>query len=179
MRPARLAPLWAMVAVFALPPLGAALWYAHASVHGSDARARGQLIAPPRPVSLVRWTSPDGRALTPDALRGRWTLLYRAERCDTECGATLRALERVRLALGRNAARVRVLAALEAAPAGTPAAAIAIAPADGAVDAETTARASLWLVDPEGQAMMAYDAGAPPGDVYRDLKRLLAASHRG
>ena len=168
---------FALVAVaFLGTPLLAALWYAYGDAgHGARVN-RGALIDPPRPVE-------GAKAL---GLEDIWTLVVHApERCDAECLATLVTLRQVRLSFGNETEKIALLLV-----SGQPDAdRVALGPEHpalrvlGAHDAQALVEAMApnapgrsVVVDPLGNAMLAYAAGTPPADVKSDLKRLLKNS---
>jgi hypothetical protein len=157
-------------------PLLAVLWYAYGDVGHGPRVNRGTLIDPPRPVE-------GAKAL---GLEDYWTLVvYAPERCDPACIDALIMLRQVRLSFGQDAdklARVLVSGQADADRA-------ALGPAHpdlrvlGAHDARALVEVlgpardgASFVVDPLGNAMLAYAPGAPPADVKADLKRLLKNS---
>ena len=107
--------------------------------------------------------------------------------CPAACVEKLTAMRQVRLALGRNAARVERVFVIDdiAAPnrealAGFEGLAVAVTPSGmtlppGAVND----RAHIFLVDPRGNVMLRWPAKAEMKRMHRDLERLLKASQIG
>lgn len=165
-----------VAAAFLGTPLLAALWYAYGDAgHGAKVN-RGTLIDPPRAV--------EGAKLL--GLEDHWTFVVHApEGCGAPCAETLLMLRQLRLSFGQDADRLaRVLVS------GRPDADLAaLAPAHpdlrvlGAHDARALvlslpphAEGAAFVIDPLGNAMLAYAPGTPPADVKSDLKRLLKNS---
>lgn len=102
---------------------------------------------------------------------GDWWLVWVAEEpCLAACQQLADRWWRVHRALGREADRVYRLRA-----GGGEAAAL---PGEQVVDwkqprPDWAEPGRTWLVDPEGRVVLAYDADTPPGDLHRDLMRLL------
>ena len=160
------------------------LLIAFALYYGSDWRPAGHtnhgtLIQPPR-------------ALPGSEFVGKWSLVYVGPGdCDADCRRTLYFMRQTHLGLGSLATRVqRVfvvtarccdraylareqagLVTLTAADA-THTALLHTIPADGRAT-------SVFIVDPRGNLMMRYDAGARPEGFLDDLKNLLALSSIG
>lgn len=185
MRLSSRAKMLMVVAIFALPV--AASFIAWRFVRPAPTANHGELLLPPAsitPHSLVR---ADGETFRFESLRGKWILVASdSGACLEACMRKLTALRQVRLALGRDAARVvRVFVADDLEP---PAAALAsfegleIARTPRALALPPGAgndRAHVYLVDPNGNVMMRWVAGAPERPMLQDLKRLLKASQIG
>jgi hypothetical protein len=155
------------------------------------------LIDPARPLPAVVFRAPDGELLPADLLRRKWTLLYvGGGRCDARCRQALHLTRQTRLALNKDAGRVqRVLLAtgeccdreflsrehedlVVANLAGAEAQRLlAPFPVYDAVPVEQAAR--IYLVDPLGNLLMSYAAGAPDPALLDDLRKLLRLSHIG
>jgi cytochrome oxidase Cu insertion factor (SCO1/SenC/PrrC family) len=154
----------------------------------------GALIEPARPLPALALPLKLGGVTDPQFLKGKWTLLYVQQGgCDNDCRRHLYDTRQVRLALDRDRDRVqRVfigdadccdlqalheahpdLIAVRASRDDEPLLALLPRGAD--------ARASerVYLIDPLGNLMMFYAAGADPKGMLEDLKRLLRLSHIG
>jgi cytochrome oxidase Cu insertion factor (SCO1/SenC/PrrC family) len=190
------------LALLFFAPLGLAffLYYGVGWRPGSHVN-HGQLIDPPRPLPAVRLphVALDGSADTqtaPDFLTRKWTLLYwGAGTCAERCKAELYDTRQVRYALNRDMDRVQrvfvaqgpccdldflrrqhpdlitVRATSDAAPV---LALLRLSPAD-----DPAAGGRVYLIDPLGNLMMVYAAGARPKGMLEDLKRLLGLSQVG
>lgn len=141
--------------------------------------AHGELIDPPRP-------------LPEDALRERWSLVYLAgSDCDQRAPAVLDELSRLRLALDKDAARVRrvLLHAGECAAIALPSEesdllVLAAAGADGAAlralfPPAVDGAHGIYIVDPHGNLLMSYPATGSARGLLKDLERLLRLSSIG
>ncbi|MFN2645689.1 MAG: SCO family protein, partial [Burkholderiales bacterium] len=160
--------------VCAAPFAVAALVYHFGWVPG-EAANYGELLEP-RPL--------DG-PLAP--LRGKWVLVtFDAASCSESCERKLYVVRQVRLALGKDAARVarlwlvtdagrpaaRVLAAIEGAQ-------VASAPPGFQRAFGGDLLAHIYLVDPLGNLMMRFAADPDPSRVIKDLERLMKYSSVG
>jgi cytochrome oxidase Cu insertion factor (SCO1/SenC/PrrC family) len=185
-----------LVAVLFLGPLALAFWaYYGVALRPSGRVNHGTLITPARPLPDVALSTPGGASTSLTLLHGKWTLLYiAADGCEARCGAALGDTRAVRLALGADTTRVQRVLLIDA-PCCDPAAAaagseVALAWMRGAaatrllasfpeygVSVEAAGR--TYLVDPNGNLLMSYAAGAAPNGMLRDLERLLGLSTIG
>lgn len=179
-----------LVIIFAAPPLVSWLLFRFTDI-GRDAGAHGELIQPPRPlpdVTLIDGTG--GRA----QLHGHWTLLYIASgACPDACTEALYRMRQVRLATGRNAARLQRALILTASGAPLaqlaaewpgqwfvePGAGFSLEPFRLGAGDDPRIAGRLYLVDARGFLMMSYAPDAEPDGVISDLKRLLRYSRGG
>ncbi|MDH3527710.1 MAG: SCO family protein [Gammaproteobacteria bacterium] len=160
---------------------------------------QGVLVQPPRPLVLpADIPSAAGGVLQEGFLQGKWTLLYiGATDCGEACRTNLYHMRQVRLAQGENIQRVQRL--FLAADTMTPEtlgdilneypemATGALSPEQSAelaplfmIDAVQMRGAErVYLVDPLGNVMMYYRAGADPRGMINDLHRLLKYSRIG
>jgi cytochrome oxidase Cu insertion factor (SCO1/SenC/PrrC family) len=188
----------ALAALFLLPLAAAFLLYYGTPRWRPTGRAnQGELIDPPRTLPALALTGIDGTRIAGDLLRDRWTLLYVVDgRCDTRCSHALYLTRQTRIALNRDADRVRrvLLAAGACCAAGElgaqhPDLVVARLSADQlallasvmpATDDTPLAQAGgIYIVDPLGNLMLRYAPGAPDRALLDDLKRLLRLSHIG
>lgn len=152
----------------------------------------GRLIDPPRPLPNIALTLPDGSAAPADALKRGWLLVHVSrETCAPRCRAALVEMRQARLALDKDADRVRrvLLHAGACCEAGF---------ADGQPDLELLAASGpegatlldlfppaadggsgIYIVDPHGNLMMEYAATGVASGLLKDLERLLRLSHIG
>jgi len=188
-KPRSLAPLWAMVAVFAAPVIAAWFFYLNPEYLPSGRTNKGELIDPvvALPADLALST-PEGADFPRDLLAGKWTLVYlTGGTCDDACRNRLDAMRRIRLALGESQRSVERLLVLTDATATDPARALGaefagMRVALGGVRLPellgegTAALDRLYILDPMGNLMMRYAADAPARDTLEDMERLLKAS---
>jgi hypothetical protein len=143
-------------------------------------RNSGTLLEPPVDLATADLLEEaDARlALANDART--WTALVRVPAaCDDTCWQKVALLTRVRAALGRHAAELR-LRVLDAS--------LPVAHRDALAPVQTltvrgglpndmvgpaTGGPDLWLVDPHGYAVLYYPPGFDPGGLRKDLGRLL------
>lgn len=180
------AKLLAIMALFALPIVASTVAYHFYRPEGTT--NHGELLAPPVAITAATLLRPDGKPFRFEELRGKWVLIASdAGSCPAACLAKLATLRQVRLALGRNAARVaRVFVADDSRPVDPAAMApfegtILVAPPAGTLlpPVPLNDRAHLYLVDPLGNVMLRFPAGAEPRGLHKDLERLLKASQIG
>ena len=180
-----------IAAVFLVPVAVAFTLYYGKLWRPAGSASKGQLIEPARPLSVAGLRHPDGNAAGPDALTGKWTLLYIGDgRCDEACRTALVFGRQTRLALNNEMTRVqrvflatgnccdsgyfaREQAGLVALDASSPEASAFLAQFPG--QRENT----LFIVDPLGNLMMRHDASLTTKDLLSDLKKLLKLSHIG
>jgi len=182
-RKPRAAPtILAVVAAF-LVPIVLAWWFAVVRPPSVEDGLinRGVLLRPP----LDTASQPETFSLSRIELApGEWAMVYVGPgACDVDCKETLSRLGTIRSLLGQGVTRVRTAALLDEAPKET---------LSVVVVADDTARSYVteWVaarvadVGPRGiifldwrrQVMMYFDMNAPPGDIKKDIKRLLRAS---
>lgn len=181
-----------LVASLFFVPLAAASWlYLASGWRPSAGVAQGELIDPPRPLPDTPLQLPDGSAAPSDALRSGWSLVYVGNgACETTCRKALADMRRARLALDKDAIRVkRVLlhtGACCAAGFGSDEPDLEVLTASGsagnalrAMFPSAEGESGIYIVDPHGNLMMGY---APTGEargILKDLERLLRLSTIG
>ena len=190
--------LAALAAVFFLPVIIAFwLYYGAPGWRPAGAANRGNLIDPAVPLPELTFAGTDGQPIAGDLLRDRWTLLViSAASCDAACREALYLTRQTRLALGKDADRVRrvYLATGPCCPqtalaAEHPDLVVAI-PTQAQLDvlmrliprldtSPSAAQPLTYIVDPLGNLMMSYPADAPEKAMLDDLERLLRLSHIG
>lgn len=193
----RLSPRISLViiaAMFLLPLLLAWLMYTGTiDYRPASTRNYGQLVEPPLPLSwegvYVAGVPGDAPKAAADELDKHWVVLKPVPAsCDEPCVQQVIQLRQIHRAAGRDQSRVRIALLLdESAPAADRERMQDIytefrlvTNPDGALGA-TMGRASgntpsTYLIDPLGNIMMVYAAGADPNHLKKDLKRLLTWS---
>ena len=175
-----------LIGALFLSPIAASLVAYNFMSHRSTANY-GELIAPTA-VTAQPFERPGGARFTFAQLSGRWVMVASdSGACEAACLEKLDAMRQVRLALGRNAARVeRVFVVDDVRPLDpgrlkefegmeavrTPAG--LSLPTGAAND-----RAHLYLVDPHGNVMLRWPAAADRKRMLKDMERLLKASQIG
>lgn len=174
-----------LMSLFLVPMVASFVAYRY--VRPSQTTNYGELL-PPTPLTAQPFVGLDGARFEFAALAGRWVMVVSdSGRCGGPCLEKLRKMRQVRLALGRNAARVArvyVVDDLSVPPPG------ALAEFEGTVVALTPEglqvppgaandRAHIYLADPRGHVMMRWPAQADGKRMLRDLGRLLKASQIG
>jgi hypothetical protein len=181
-----------LVASLFIVPLATAMFVYYASGWRPAVGAHGELVSPPRPLAVTGLMLRDGRPAPADVFAGSWSLVHDAgAACDERTRALLDELARVRLALDKDATRVRrvllhqgacdsveflsrdadllVLAAVG------PAGRNFLSQFPPALEAGR----GIYIVDPHGNLMMAYPAAGSARGLLKDLERLLKLSNIG
>ena len=145
-------------------------------------------MLPPATITTHSFSDAGGAPFAFTQLAGKWVLVASdSGECPAACVEKLTTLRQVRLALGRNAERVERVLVIDDLRRPDPAVlkdfagtAIVLTPPGlqlppGAVND----RAHIYLVDPRGNVMMRWAAGADRKRMLADLQRLLKASQIG
>jgi hypothetical protein len=150
--------------------------------------AQGTLIDPPRTLDVSGLRLADGERAAGDALEGRWSVIRPvAGSCKEQDLALLEELERVRLALDKDAERVRRVLVhggeCNSVRPGPGESGLAVYAADRGFMAQFPAAvdgaSGIYIVDPHGNLMMSYPATGSARGLLRDLERLLRLSSIG
>jgi hypothetical protein len=170
--------LIAVLALFAAPLL-IAFVLNRAGWHPQSTRNSGSLVEPPCDVAQAPVTLADGSKLVWRNPQWQWTLLaLPGTGCATQCRTRLDEALRMRLTLGRNAERLRIVFLGPALPAEFVA---ARAPLLAGLDDTATfagQRAhgddalALALVDPNGLLMLSYAEGYSAQGLRSDIQRV-------
>lgn len=185
-----------LAVLFVLPPVAAYVLF-YAGFRPAVGGNYGELIEPARPVADMALLTPDGRGFRFSELAGKWTLIYVGGRhCGEVCRQSLYKLNQVRLAQGKEMDRVasvyvRLLAEndvdVEKLEQTYPGVIFLLASPgshsmlEGQLSGESVLQTeqSIYIVDPIGNVMMKYPAGADATGMRKDLKRLLKVSQVG
>ncbi len=143
-------------------------------------------LLPTAPITGIEGTRPDGSPFRLDELRGRWVLLSLGRGdCDAGCERRLYATRQARTMQGKEQERV-VRVYLGGGDAVPSAALLAQHPglvtarvADAVAARFPAGAASLYLIDPLGNLVLAYPDDPDIKGIARDLTRLLKASRIG
>ncbi|MGD8588831.1 MAG: hypothetical protein PVG22_08370 [Chromatiales bacterium] len=186
--------LWLLIALFALPPIAAWLFYLNPQWLPAGRTNHGQLIEPPRAMQELALRTPGGEKFDWDSLQGQWTLCLLAEgQCEARCMQQLIKLRQIRRALGANRQRVERLLILLPDSSGQ----VEI-PTLGGLEGTRLALTTkqdkpnllaqfaipgkgldqtVFLIDPRADLMMAQDLSHTTSkQVLQDLEKLLKAS---
>jgi hypothetical protein len=183
-----------VLALMFFAPLGLAfyLYYGHGTWHPGGHVNAGDLIQPARPLpsgALPLWGS---GTTQPNFLQRKWTFLYVISGpCTETCRSRLYDTRQVRLALDRDVDRVQrvLIADPDCCDAGflreqhpdliTIRASAAAAPLLALLPGQGEQAPRVYLIDPLGNLMMSYAAGAKARGMLDDMKRLLRLSSIG
>jgi hypothetical protein len=193
-KPRSLIPLWMLIALFALPPMAAWLFFFNPQWLPEGRTNHGDLIEPPRQVSGLTLHTADGAPFDWQTLKELWTLTLVSEgSCDAACIEALIEVRQIRRATGAN--RQRIERALILLPdnrgrlelpnlEGLEGTHLLIADADQRdtllalfpVDFSQQS-IPLFMIDPRGDLMMSHDTSMIPAkQILQDLEKLLKAS---
>ena len=187
-----------LVLLFLVPPVAAFVLF-YSDFRPSSGANYGQLINPAQPITDVLLATPDGREFKFSDLRQKWVLLYLGSpKCGEACSDNLYKIQQVRLAQGKNTERVisvcivpeQVLQSeIDNISSEYPGILLLLAHPDvfvelvdqfvDGMEAALQRSERVYIVDPLGNLMMKYDAGAEPSGMRKDLKRLLKLSQIG
>jgi hypothetical protein len=170
----------AIVLVFAAP-LGTALVLNLVGWHPEKTRNYGTLVEPPANVRDVPVTLADGARLDWRDPQWHWTLLALGSgECAGPCRSRLAELQRLRITLGRNAERLRIVYLGPALPSADAAALVPMQRGDdagaGALAAYRPAEpgaVALALVDPNGLLMLRYAPGYDAARLRQDIVKVV------
>ncbi|HEU4619095.1 MAG TPA: hypothetical protein VFV10_13730 [Gammaproteobacteria bacterium] len=192
----RIEPL--LVALVTLVPMAAAYWLYY-SGRGADlptlANEERRIVSPPVALPPLAAVDGNGREIENLWSEPLWSLIYvAAGPCADACGRDLTHLLQVHLSLGKDQDRVRriYLGAAGGPPDGDPSL-LRVRPDSAAARpllersaaaAEPAAKserdsARLYVVDPHGNLVLEYPAGADRRGLREDLERLLKVSRIG
>ena len=171
--------LIALLLMFAAPLLIAYVMN-HEGWHPQQTRNSGTLVEPPRDVSTAAVTLADGNRLVWRDPQWHWTLLaLPGARCAMQCRTRLDEALRMRLTLGRNAERLRIVYLGPAMPEAEIAARTPLLAGNDAGDALAEYRArgdddlALALVDPNGLLMLRYPESYSAQGLRSDIQKVL------
>ena len=187
-----------LVLLFLVPPVAAYVLF-YVDYRPTSGANYGQLISPSKPITDMLLATSDGQKFKFSDLRKKWVLLYiGGSRCSEACSDNLYKIHQVRLAQGKNTERVisvyiapeqALQSELDNINGKYPGILLLLAQPDVFVnlvdqfknDAQAVLQGSerVYIVDPLGNLMMSYDAGADPSGIRKDLKRLLKLSQIG
>ncbi|MEQ1438395.1 SCO family protein [Fontimonas sp. SYSU GA230001] len=152
----------------------------------------GQLVEPARPLPQASLRDERGADAGPGALRGKWSFVYLGSgACAAACAARLHQIRQVRTLLNEKRLRVqRVYLGADAAELAAVRAQLQAEHPDLHYFADTPDAAyrrffggtdpqALYLVDPLGNWLMVYPAGAESKGILGDIKKLLRISQIG
>jgi hypothetical protein len=193
-KPRNLRSLWVLIALFALPPMAAWLFFFYPQWLPDAHTNHGLLIDPPRALGTLSLHTPDGNPLDWRMLEGQWTFTLVSEGgCDAACIEILLEVRQIRRATGANRQRIeRLLILLPDRKGrldvpnltGLEGTRLALADADqrktllALFPVDLSAQAiPLFLIDPQVDLMMTHDTTRIPAkQILQDLEKLLKAS---
>ena len=186
-----------VIGIFCVPVLYS-WWVLHYTdkMDAGSKSSHGDLIIPPRSLPDLVLIDPLGQRDN-TGLHGKWSLFYIvADQCDQACGENLYRMRQLRLTTGKDDHRVQRAMLFLQEDAVTAQTfleytgqwvvsrnnpgfdqLIEIFRLNPGEEPEKLHR--LYIIDPLGNLMMSYPAGADPGGIIKDLKKLLKYSKIG
>jgi len=157
---------------------------------------RGELIQPPRQLGNLALIDPFDKERK-DSLFNKWSLVYVADSCDEACMDSVYLIRQIHARMDKHSLRVQRVLLLTTDSAETLKEKLSdyagqqlidndtinveqivnkfkLADSDKPLDANR-----IYIVDPMGNLMMNYKPDTNPGDIYKDLKKLLRGSRIG
>jgi hypothetical protein len=179
-----------VASLFVVPVVTAILLY-HSSGWRPAVNSQGTLIDPPRMLAAAALALPDGSPAPAGVFEGRWSIVHPVTACGARTEAVFDELGRVRLALDKDAPRVRRVLLHAGGCAGValpsrasdllvlaatgPAGESLLAAFPPAIDGAP----GIYIVDPHANLMMSYPASGSARGLLKDLERLLRLSNIG
>lgn len=181
-----------LVVIFVVPLAAAWVLYLNINRWHIGTTAHGKFIAPARAIVMAALPLPlAGGTLTPDYLKGRFTLVYiSAPFCNADCEAALYLTRQVRYAMGQEIESVQRLYLVDGLPQ-DPAKILRLHPDMTVADiagragtvfvrqfsldgqSEPDLGKFIYLVDPRGFYIMRYSIYSNPEGLLKDLRHLL------
>jgi len=184
--------------LFMAPVIAAWVAWKYVGDHGIGSTTNaGNLVVPARPIETLGLLDTQHRQFGNDVLKGRWSyIVFAPNGCNELCQRQLHDTRQIRTSVNKDMHRVqRVLVLNEKLAAERlvvmgeqhPDMLIAITEQqNGQAFAHQFLRAGyspngevIFLVDPLGNLMMAYEKQVPAGGVLKDLRKLLKVSQVG
>lgn len=186
-----------VMALFAIPLVGAILLYASGWKPGKGAN-HGELIQPVRQIEDREMRTLDGKVAHFQELNGKWTMLvFGPSSCAKECLNNLYVIRQVQAGQGKDSDRLqRVLILTDVSEladlkkklvdypdmnvwTGDEKVLADLAKNFGLQHEGLSSNHVIYLIDPKGNLMMRYVAGADPYGIIKDLTHLLKYSWVG
>jgi hypothetical protein len=171
--------LVAVAALFAIP-LIAAFVVRNSGWHPSETKNSGALVEPPRDVKDIEAITPDGSRFPWKDAQFHWTLLMLpSANCAAKCVERIDEAVRMRITLGRNAERLRIVYIGPKRPDDFFNQRAPLANLSDASNAFADYRArnddslALALIDPQGLLMMRYPDGYSAQGLRSDITKII------
>lgn len=186
-------PVW-LLGLVVLAPVALALlfFYGPRDWLPRGGAAHGDLIDPTIQAPIGALPTPGGAQTASDWFRDRWSLIYvQSGGCGAPCLDRLNRLNQVRLRLGRDSDRVRLVLLVDGPTPETPQIAgvpgLVVAGLDGAAGRRWLDALAAWpldagavfVADPLGNLLLRYPSDVEQTGLLEDLERLLEISSIG
>ncbi len=180
-----------LIAMFVVPLLIAVAMYSMRDhLPAMKTASHGELIHPAEPIKSIQIKLAENKLMNLESLQGKWTyLVYSPDQCGLECEASLFKVRQTKIASGRESNRIQ--SALLTNPNNMNSQVMirnhrtAIGElinleleSKSGVD-EQLMPGTIYLVDPNGNMMMQYNATATSRGMLKDIKKLLKISNIG
>lgn len=183
--PRKKAVITSLLLTFTLPMIAAGwvYWYGFPTTRGTT--NYGTLIQPPVQITALSIKDANGTALTDKQLTRKWMMLYVSPAvCDAACEKTIFYMRQIRTATGKDQERIRLSVLSSKNPMldeflHTRYPQTSHWQVPNSNDPFEFIAGSLYFVDPLGNIMMSYPAGAIPQRIFKDLTKLLKVSQIG
>lgn len=157
---------------------------------------RGELIQPPKQLGDLALIDPHDEERK-DSLFNKWSLVYVADNCDETCMENVYLIRQIHARMDKHSLRVQRVLLITTESVETLKAKLSdyagqqlinnetinveqIVNKFKLVDSDKPLDANrIYIVDPLGNLMMSYKPDTKPGDIYKDLKKLLRGSRIG
>lgn len=180
-----------LIAVFVVPLLIAMVMYAMRDyVPTVRSVSHGELIHPAQPITVLDVQLLSKQSKTLEEIKGKWTyFIYSPDSCNLECEASLFKLRQTKIASGRESNRIQsvlltgankinsdVLDRNQRTHVGK---LIKLEMENQPGVQKQLQPGMIYLVDPNGNLMMQYDATSTSRGMLKDIKKLLKISNIG
>jgi cytochrome oxidase Cu insertion factor (SCO1/SenC/PrrC family) len=184
----------ALIALFVIPFIGAEWLYQRTRESGVwNTSNRGVLVQPARLLQTFSLIDQAGKQYDVERFRGHWTFVFVASSpCDELCRKNIYHMRQVWISLGRDSNRLQRLLLLSSDEQKSdlrefleiyPQTDVVIDMDDQLIHqmiaANPAAQPAIMLVDPLTNIMMSFPQSMDPGDILKDLRKLLKISQTG
>ena len=180
-----------LIAVFIVPLLIAIAMYSMRDyLPTMNAVSNGELIHPAQPIKTFSMQLAANQTIDLEGLAGKWTyIVYSPNGCDLQCEASLFKLRQTKKATGRETNRIQsalltdinkvnkeILQRNQRTRVGY---LLNLEIEDESGKQKQLENGVIYLIDPNGNLMMKYDASTTSRGMLKDIKKLLKVSNIG
>jgi len=178
-----------LIAVFVVPLLIAIAMYAMRDhMPTTKSISHGELIHPAQPIQTLSIKLKSNEIIDLQGLTGKWTyILYSPNGCDLQCEASLFKLRQTKKATGRELNRIQSALLIDINKVSTQILERNQRTRVGQLlkleiesgEQKQLVNGVIYLIDPNGNLMMQYDAETTSRGMLKDIKKLLKISNIG